>query len=164
MFEIKGETTEEKFKVIERTLQRFSRKLHRTVVGVMPPIPIFFEIESIPETGVVFKCLIPTSGVITNVCLYIREFEGKTTVPFRVESHGTSVGTFADFRTRKNLTVDEVNISVSPGDMLTFSTTEPERVRGIWASFLFQMGIKDMKKEKFLIEDFERLIEEGNDG
>jgi len=157
---IRGNTADEKFKHLEVILNRMRRKLHKTVVGVMPPVPIMFAADAPREDGEIFSFLAPASGMITDVCLLIKEFTDKNPVTFEAKVNGVLGGAFTKFSTRKNLTVQTVNLSVSPGDMLTLGTDTPDGIKGIWLSFLYQMGINKAGQTKFLIDEFEHMIEE----
>ena len=159
MITIKGNTSDEKFKHLERILNRMSRKLHKTVIGVIPPVPVMFSAEAPAADGSIFSFLAPASGKITDVCLVIKEFADKEGVDFVVEVNGPSGGAHANFSTRKNLTIHSINLQVAPGDLLSFSTKSPERIKGIWLSFLYLFGIDKAEKMPFLIEEFEKLID-----
>ena len=162
LLEIKGKTPDEKFKHLEVILNRMRRKLHRTVVGVMPPVPIMFATDAPQESGEIFSFLTPAKGMITDVCLLIREFTVKEPITFEAKVSGSMIGAFTKFSTRKNLTVQTIDLSVLPGDLLTLSTNNPAGIKGIWLSFLYQMGIDKAEQKKYLIDEFERIIEEEN--
>ena len=165
MIKIRGNSTEEKINAIERILNRFQRKLHNTVIGVMPPVPIMFSVKKVDSDGEIFSFLIPAKGVITSICLYIKEFNNeKETVRFKASIEGPAGGTYATIETRKNLTIGNLNLNVSAGDLLVLTTPTPDAISGVWLAFLYQMGIKDCGQEKFLAEELERLlIREGED-
>ena len=42
---------------------------------------------------------------------------------------------------------------------MTLVTDVPFHITGIWAAFLLEVGLKDMKKEVFLIDAFEKVID-----
>lgn len=149
---------DKKFKHIERILQRFSRRLHKTVIGAMPPIPVFSFAESADVEGVVFRWMSPVSGVVTGVCLYINEIEGANPAEFMLTHAEFDGNKFVNFSVNKRLTVDKLNIPVSAGSRLILSTTTPDLVSNVWVAFLLEVGLKDMKKEVFLIDEFEKVI------
>jgi len=159
MIKIKGDTPNEKFKHIEIILNRMSRKLHKTIIGVMPPVPIMFAVNEIPESGEIFSFLTPARGMITDICLLIGEFTDKELVSFEAMVKGPTGGMHTTFATRKNLTISKIDLSVGPGDLLSLKTTSPERIKGIWLSFLYQMGIEKAEQKTYLIEEFEHIID-----
>ena len=160
MIKLKDGTPEEKLIQVERILNRMSRKLHKTVIGVMPAIPIMFQIDEPKEDGEIFKFLLPCKGQITDVCMFVRKFDGSETVDFDASIRGPVTGAFARFSTKKNLTIQRANLDVLAGDMLTLTTDSPEKVHGIWIALLYQMGIKESGKEVFLLDDLDKLLEE----
>ena len=159
---ISGETTEEKFKSLENILGKILRRSRKHTVTIMPSIPLFFSAKSVPADGIIFDWLFPTDGVITKVCLAVGHYETQDPVKFTASINGIKGGQYKSFETKKRVVVDELNLPVTAGDRLTFRVpdeTQRESVSGIWVSFLFQMGIRDSKKETFIIEELERLIE-----
>jgi hypothetical protein len=160
---LKGETPEQKFKHIEGILNRMSRKLHKTVVGVVPPVPVIFQAAAPKDNGEIFSFIVPATGMITNVCLLIGEFKDQTPVEFKASVEGRTVGSSASFRTRKNVTVAVVNLEVHPGDLLKLSTNaEPGQISGIWLSLLYQIKTDKTSHMKYIAEELFALLEEEN--
>lgn len=162
MIKLKDGTPEEKLVHVERILNRMSRKLHKTVIGVMPAIPIMFSIDEPKEDGEIFSFLMPAKGIITDVCLFVGKFDGSEIVEFEAEVRGPVTGAYARFGTKKNLTIHKASLAVSAGDRLSLRTVSPEKVHGIWLALLYQMGIKESRKEVFLLEELEKILKEEN--
>jgi hypothetical protein len=154
---VKGDTTEEKFKSIDTVLRRLSMHLHDTIIGVMPPIPIFAYVEEPPEDGVLLRYLFTAEGMVTKGCLVVGNYTGTKAVGFNVDVQSSKGGNFTTIRTRKPVLVEQIDMPVSPGDRLTFSVDEPSRIRGVWIGLLYSMDLREMKKEHFLLEEFERI-------
>ena len=161
MIKLKGNTPEEKFTHIERILNRMSRKLHKTVIGIVPPVPIMMSVE-VPVSNVLFNALIPAKGVITDVCLLVRYYTEKTGVVFEAGIAGQKLSSSVKFTTRSIVTVKTINLEVSAGDILTFKTESPEQIRGIWLSFLYQIGSNKADHIPYLIDELNTIIEEEN--
>jgi hypothetical protein len=160
MITIKGNTPDEKIAHVERILNKMSRRLHRTIIGVIPPVPVMFSTPTPNADGSIFTFLAPASGTITDICLVIKEFADKDPVPFVAQVNGPSGGAHINFLTRKNLTIQAANLQVSAGDLLSFSTSAPDKVKGVWLSFLYQFGMNKLDKTSFLIDEFEKLIDQ----
>ncbi len=156
---IVGATPEKKFQHLESILTRMNRKLHKTVMGVMPPIPLFFFAEQAQPSGEIFQWLFPAAGTITRACMYVRDYADKEGVTFYANMTGPTAGTTQKFETRRNAVIQALNIPVAIGDRLTFGVETPERVKGIWVAFLFEMSIKDLGKETFLIDEFSKIMD-----
>jgi len=168
---IEGNNSEEKFKHLEVILKRFSRRLHKTIVTVVPPSPMFFYTDKPDEDGMILKCVIPASGEIVRACLVISRFLDKGIVPFDIEIakydiFGVSPSRAGvSFQTRKNVTVEKINLPVDTGDCLTFSTSEPDKIIGIWTTILYVIDPGEGKVDEVLIDNLDKLIEENfNEG
>ena len=157
---IVGNTPEKKFRHIESILTRMHRRLHKTVLIAVPPIPLFFYEETAKENGEIFQWLFPAAGTIVRACLYIRDFADKEAVTFLAEMKSSTGGQSQMFETRRNATIQEMNIPVAVGDRLTFSTNTPERIKGIWVAFLYQLDMKEVGKEVQMLDDFLKLSEQ----
>jgi len=163
VIKIKGNTPEEKLQHVEKILNRMSRKLHKTVVGVMPPIPIIFSTDAPKEDGEIFTFLAPASGRITDICLMVGEYKDQTPVEFKASVEGQVHGSSGSFRTRKNLTITALDLDVHPGDLLRLTTTaEPGQINRIWLSFLYQLGIDKVAKANYIADELFKLLEEEN--
>ena len=163
MIKIKGDTPEKKFEHIEIILNRMSRKLHKTVIGVMPPIPVIFQTEEPKEDGEIFTFLTPASGVITDICLLVKEYKDQTPVEFKASVEGRVQGSFGAFRTKKNLTIAKLGLEVHPGDLLRLTTdAAPGQIHGIWLSFLYQIKTDKSSHMKYVADELLQLLEEEN--
>jgi hypothetical protein len=162
MIKIKDGTPDQKIEHIERILNRMSRKLHNTVIGVMPAIPVMFSTDEPKENGEIFKFLLPCKGHISTVCMYVNKFDGSEAIAFEAAVRGPITGSNVRFLTKKNLTVENANLPVFAGDMITLTTETPESVHGIWIALLYQMGIKESGKEVFVLDELNKLLEEEN--
>lgn len=154
-----GATTEKKLLHLENILTKMQRKLHKTVVGVIPPIPLFFFAEEAQKNGEIFQWLFPAAGTITVACMYVRDYADKDGVTFYANMVGPVTGSTRTFETRKNAVLQTLNIPVAIGDRLVFGVKTPERVKGIWVAFLFEMSIKSLGKEVFLIDEFSKIMD-----
>lgn len=160
---VKGESDKEKFESIERTLQSFSRRLGKKVIGVIPPVPLFAHIESVGEDGIILQVLSPFNGKLVRACLGIRDYEGRNTVKFSFSALGVGKGQYSNFSTRKNLLIEELDLPIDAGDMITLKTESPERVKGVFVGASFDIDMRDLGKKSFLIEEFSQMLEEKNE-
>ncbi len=162
---ISGKTIEEKFESIETTLQHFKRRLQKTVIGVIPPTVIFSYVKKPEPDGTIVKCLLPADGIVTRVCMAVSEYEGSGTVRFNCKIEGNKVvgpnrSTNLSFDTRRPVIVQDIGAIVTTGDYIVLSTTEPERVKGVFISILYEIKLKDNNIKAFLIDEFDKLLEE----
>lgn len=155
---VKGETVQEQIESIDRTLVHFSRRLHKTVVGVIPPDLTFNYVDKPDENGVILRSIFP-EGKLLKGFMFVEEYAERKPVKFIVDIQGLSGGKRKEFLTRKQLQIIDPYLDVNLGDRLTFSCAEPEMVRGIWVGFLFQIFMKDSIKECIDIAEVEALME-----
>lgn len=164
---IKGGSPEEKFNHLEKILQRISRRLHKTIVTVVPPSPMFSYTEKPSEEGIITRCVFPANGKVTRLCLAISEFTDKERVVFdvelqRVDIYGNTLEKLQrSFNTRKNIEVADVNFDVKVGDCLTLSTISPEKIKGIWVSVLYIIDMPDGVMNSISYDEIDKLIEAG---
>jgi len=163
VIKLKGDTAEQKFAHLEVVLNRMSRKLHKTVIGIVPPVPVMFSIDVPKDDGEIFSFLAPALGMITNICLMVGEYEGNEPVVFEASVKGKISGASAKFSTRKTLNIQEVQLPINPGDLLVLRTESPEKVRKIWLSFLYQMGVESATHLPYLIDKFTEIMEGESD-
>ena len=156
---IKGKNVEEKIKSIEKVLKSYRTRLSTKVIGIIPPIPIFENVDKVGESGIIIQRLFPLPGTITKACLMIKEYEDNKGVTFTISSEGPVVGIKKSFETRKHLLVENVNLSVNVGDLVTLKVEEPHKVRGVFLGAVFEVTMEDMKKEELPLDEFLRLLE-----
>jgi len=160
--EIKGETVDQKFKHLERILQRFSRRLHKTVIGLIPASPIFGYCKSSVEDAIVLRAIFPADGVITQAAMRAEKCGKNARV--RVDMRSGDEMFNKSFPLKARVAVQEVNFPVKAGDSLEVWVVDisdsEEGSEGVWVGFLYQVGMKDLASTKFLIDQFENLIED----
>jgi len=159
---VKGKTDEERFKSIEQTFKHFSKRLHKTMVGVIPPIPLFGFVDiPDPETGLVMaQGPFPFNGMITRGVLIVEHYEGKESVKFTINMIGLKAQRSVSFDTRKQVIIEQLNLPIELGDRLNLIVDQPDRVMAIWASILCVVPMAETQQEKYLIEEVSRVAEE----
>ena len=160
---VKGKTADEKFKSINTTLKHFSRRLGKTVVGLVPSSPVFEFIFVPASDGVILRRIFPVPGRITKSCIFVANREGKGPTVFNVLIESGDRATVDSFEVGKKPLLFNLDASVRGGDRWTLSVREPEKIRGIWVGFLYEVDYRSLGSEKFAIEQFEGLLEEVSD-
>ncbi len=169
-FKLKGDTTDEKFAHIEQLLKHWQRRARKTLIGVIPPSPIFSYTHYPMEDGTVLKCVIPADGRIVRGVLAVDKYNTKEQVGFMCKVERASEISAQSFLTKKNLYVLDVALDVRVGDILTVKIDPVKNDEGdwiaevIWLSLLYEIGIKDTIKKQYLIEDLERMLEKDDEG
>jgi len=160
---VKGRTVDEKLKSIDSQFNWFSKRLGKYVVGILPPIPIFEFVDSVPDDGVILRRMFPSDGAIPKGVMYVDEFTDKKqslTVTVRVD--GMLGGSDAKFETKQKMLIVEPNLPIKAGDRLTVSVEPPELAHGIWLSFLYEVPFKSTVKERYLLDELLELMESQN--
>ncbi len=161
-FKLKGKNLTEKVKHIEKILQRFQRKLHKTVIGVIPPIPVQGHVDNPREDGTIAKHLVPASGRVIRGAVAVGKYNSKKAVQFycSVRKRDGSVTT-ASFETKSPAHVVDLDLDINAGDMITISTPNAGDVEDVWYAVLYSIDIKESVLEKRLIDELERVTNEG---
>lgn len=165
-FKLKGDSSNEKFAHIERTLQHFSRRLTKNIVGIIPPSPIFSFIPHPMEDGTILNCALPAKGNITRGVMVVGSFATKNLVEINCEISRKSGGLKQRFETRKNVQVLDISLDVEVGDVLTISTPEPKFLENwimekIWITLLYDIDIKHARIKNILLDELDRISDEG---
>jgi len=71
-------SVEDRFAMVEVHIKQLNRRRGNYVIGVTPPIPVFDYTEKPDETGIVFRKLMPASGIVTVGCMYVEELTKKS--------------------------------------------------------------------------------------
>ena len=160
---VKGRTTDEKFKSINATLKHFSRRLQKVFIGMVPSSPVFKFVYVPESSGIVLRVVFPAPGRISRTCIFVTSREGRGSTTFDVEVDGGDIKTINSFEVKKGPLLFGPNTPVNGGDRWTLSVREPDKVRGIWVGFLYEVDYRALGKEKFPIEQLEGLLEEVDD-
>jgi hypothetical protein len=67
MITIQGDTIDKKISFIETILNRFSRRLNKTIIFMSPSSVISGFSKEIPEDGIVLHCVFPCGGKIKGI-------------------------------------------------------------------------------------------------
>jgi len=158
LLEIMGNTADEKFKHLERILQRFSRRLHRTVVGLVPASPIFGFSVSPAQNPFVLRAIFPADGIITKAALFVGKSNKSVEVMATIRTGNAT--TSEVFVVKKKAIVEELNFPVKAGSMLEVEVLEPlEDVANVWVGLLYEVGMKDTHQMKIAIDQLEAIAE-----
>ncbi len=145
---------------IEIILRRMARRLHRTIVTVIPPSPIYGYVETPNENGDIFKCVLPASGEISKVCMVVSKYTNNNAVDFKIRLENASNISERKFSTKKKVLIETVSVDVLAGDLLTFSTNNPEAVKGIWSTILYHIDMPESKIKEVAFEGLNELLED----
>jgi len=156
---IKGKNHSEKLEHIEKILQRFQRKLHKTVIGVIPPIPVQGYVKWPDENGIMFKQIVPANGKITRAAVAVGKYESKDPIQFRFDVGGSDGSSNVHvFAVKKSSGVVDLDMPVRAGDVVVASTQS--EIEDIWYSVLYNIDIKESVIKRFLIDELEKLTDE----
>jgi hypothetical protein len=151
---VNGTTPDEKFNSIETMFQRFSRRLHRTVMMVTPPSVIGNYEAVLPADGVVLRTIFPCDGTIESLVMHTTSEQGKRQQTSVYILNGASQKVYSSSFSEP--------IPVKKGDMAAVKI-EGE-CGNIWASILFNGDWLSGKKETIAIEQLEKVVEDFSKG
>jgi hypothetical protein len=139
-----GKSVEEQLSYIGTILSRLNAKSDSTqeIVSLISPSPVYGYIAKTGSDGVIFKFLVPADGKIKRACLAIEHIEGKDPAKFTIEQKGIKGLSSKFFETTKNLIIEDFDIPVFTGDMLSLTTQTPEIVSGLYVTMVYEVAIK----------------------
>jgi len=163
--EIKGNDADQKLKHVEVILRRMTRRLQKTVVGLIPSTPIFGYVESIADTPVILRAIFPAEGTITKAAVAFEprpkkgiEVEIKITHMHKLDSEAHTL-----YIPKNGLLLD-IDYKVSAGTQLKVTAnTDPDFLGGLWLSLLYEVSVRDMNQVKFAIDQLDHIAEEVSD-
>ena len=148
---------------IDKHLDILYKRSGKYIIGSLPPVPVFdYVTEPEQETGVVLRRLFPGPGKVTKGALFIEEYLDKGDITIRVEVNGPLGGSHVDFPTRQQMVTIQPNLPVDAGFRIKVSIDPFDKVKGVWTSFLFEVGWRQCKNEKFLLDELLALQEQND--
>lgn len=166
-FCLKGETVEERLNSAEVALKHAFRRLHKTVVGVIPPVPIFTYVQHPLDDGTIMTAVMPAGGRIRKGALAVRTYNHPKAIEFECSVERASGSYSEKFTTKKPVYLVDLGIDILAGDVITVKVDKTRTdddsawaIEGIWISFLFDMRIEDMAVVNRMIDELERIEDE----
>jgi hypothetical protein len=150
---IKGSTLEDQITSIDEILVRFSRKLHKTVVGIITPYNVFNYVNS-PSDGIILRHMFHSGGTINSGMLYVENMPKEGVDIVATMYYGNSHKTETLFN-KKQFAMLEFNIGVISGFRLEIEikSRNSGQLGEIWTSFLWTPEIKECVVKQYLIDE-----------
>jgi len=157
---VEGTSLEEVRGNVERILQRMSRRLQKTIVGVVPPSVVFSSEGKASEDGTVLRFVVPANGRIEKVCVMLNDFANKDVVAkLNFEIKTTNKTETISIETKKNVVVKNTEVIVITGDLATISLVNPESVGSVFATVLYYIDLNKSKTFEVAIDQIEEALE-----
>jgi len=154
---IKGDTIEKQMNHVDRILKSYSRRLHKTVTGVITPFPISNYSET-PIDDVVLRYMFSANGKITIGGMFIDSMP-KNGINIQTIIHrGDAEISKTTFSKRQSVIMNP-DTDVEVGDRMVIKVipvNKEESVSGIWIAFLWTPAVKDSEIRPFLINALEK--------
>lgn len=151
---VKGDSVEKQIKHIDTILSRILRRMHKTVVAITPPVPVFNYLPRPEADGTLLRSILPQGRIIRGF-MYIGNYAERKEVKFTAVVSGPGGGRSKDFSTGRNLFIVDPNIEVETGSRLRFFTHSPEMISDVWVGFLIQVAVRDSYKEQLVLDALE---------
>ena len=159
---IKGDSLEAQMEHVDRILKTYSKRLHKTVTGVITSFPISKYSKVPADDDTILHYMFPISGKITIGGMFVEGMPKQgidiTTIIYR----GSAVNSNTFFSKRQS-TVIEPNADIDAGDRLVIKVKAikaEEIISNIWIAFTWIPNIKDSEIKQFLITDLEKNKED----
>jgi hypothetical protein len=164
---LKGKTTVDKLKHIEKILQHFSTRLRKSVVIVIPPIPVGCFVRVPDVDGFLFAFPFSADGDVKNIYISAKvegtAKEKKQTFSITIMHECKNDSIRATELNKSGKAICEMNASISAGDVLYFYTQPEfiENLKDITVGFNINVSKKDCDVSKQSIEALEIEANEG---
>lgn len=156
---IRGDTEQARWEYVDRILSRFSRRLHKTVIGIIPPVPIHGYVDS--SVNPVLRFMFCASGKISKGLIHVNQMP-KDGVDIHAAIENDLGVTTKSYFTKKNRMAIEPGINVFSGDRLIVKVVphnSEEEVYGIWLSMLWVPLMSDSETKEQLIDSLDEVEE-----
>jgi len=146
-------TVEEQLSQADNILNKLVRKSRGQMAKVIiPPVPVM-SCNYDRATGKLISAVIPSRGIITTLAMYVELAEGANSASFEALIKGPKLANNMSFSIKHILTMDTLNIPVSPGDVLIVRAIDPAKVRDASVSILYQVDIDKADIMRQMIEE-----------
>jgi hypothetical protein len=152
---VKGETTEERFRLVDVELHRLKKRSQKVVSILVPPFPIS---EYVKTSGVIFRYLFACNGSVKHIAVFIEKMP-KGGVELSVSlAHGNTVTTESVLVKKQNLVLD-LRYSIKAGDRVIVECLNNE-ASGFWIGMSMIPSVKECDVHKEMIDKLELLEKE----
>jgi hypothetical protein len=157
-------TVEEQLAQTDRMLRHMSLRTHKTIVGLVPPIPLSFYAQGPDVDGVVGRFIFAVSGVIDRITIAFDKIADKEVV-VRFEFSGGDSTYSKDILVKGKVKTVKADTGIIVGDMVTVYVYEaigkiPAAVSGIWIGARLMPLKSELGSEQVMIEELEKVGEE----
>lgn len=150
-------TQEERLKKLETTVKHMRRKLHKTVVGIIPPTLVTSFVQEPMENGLVMTAAFP-GGKIKKALVVIKEMP-KEGVELRLTNTRQAGLLSRSMTTKRKVEVIDLDLELSEGEVAEFYVDG--EAKGIWTSLLWEAKMDDRQIKQLMIDELEELENEG---
>lgn len=154
---VSGNNSEEKFNSINRTLKHFYPRLHKKIIGIIPPSPMFTYVPKAFEDGTIARFVLPARGKITKIAMAVMQYHGKNGASFECGTVTKGTEMAYKFTTKKPIEIVDLDKDVEAGDIVYLSITDPGLAEGISVGMLYEIERAESKIKHFLMEELEDL-------
>ena len=148
---LKGNTPDERLNHVEVLLKHMKNKLHKTVVGIIPPTLVSNFVQEPAEDGLVLTAAL-FGGKITKGLIVIRNMP-KGGVKYILKTTRQNGILSRSMSSRKRVEVIDLNLELLIGDVIEFYVEG--KAKNIWVSFLWEAEVSDRRIEQALISGLE---------
>ncbi len=150
----KVEAAEQRLNTLE---QRYMGSQFKVLI---PPMPISFYSEELPDDGVVARFIFPVSGRIVKAAIYVEDKGKVKKLNIAAEVISPGIGQAFTFNMGANQGLVDLEVPVVAGQKLKISlTNQPndpiDRSKKIWVGVLFEVSIENQEIKKFAISELE---------
>ena len=156
---VKGDTVEKQIKHIDLILARFSRKLHKTVIGVVPPIVIPFYYDQVEAGDTVLRFITPVDGTMLGGGIYIEEMgEKMKRLPLSIKLQSGLDVMDVGFEVKLGFSALKKEVDMDAGGRI--SVVIHGEAKGVWLSLAFEPTVGAGRIKRMMLDELERVEED----
>lgn len=142
----------ERLDKLETMMKRLVRRSPKHYTGVIPPAIVSMYCGVPQSDGHLFTFLCPIKGNLKSVGLYIKELVKAKDLHCAVTHQGLMDSAYTINLITEKQVVD-VSFQINRGDLLKIFVSDPEAIKGISLTLVFQPSLKDTQQFKIAYEE-----------
>jgi hypothetical protein len=156
---IRGNTTADRFRSLENTLRAWEGRLSRTVIGIIPPIPILQSKRIPDDDGRIFAAISPLKGTLRTICFAVGAARNSQ-IAFDVRLTHKTTTVVKELICTQQTSSFEMELPLEVADVISIYVRDPQSVEDVLIGMLINASMESSQIEQ---QTLVRLLELSNE-